>query len=47
MIRLVVADDQELVREGFCSILGREPDLEVVGQAADGAYSSNARRIHA
>ncbi len=37
MIRLVVADDQELVREGFCSILGRELDLEVVGQAADGA----------
>jgi DNA-binding NarL/FixJ family response regulator len=36
VIRLVVADDQELVRDGFCSILGREPDLEVVGQAADG-----------
>jgi len=36
MIRLVVADDQELVRDGFCSILAREPDLEVVGQAADG-----------
>src|ERR1700688_536584 len=36
MIRLVVADDQELVRDGFCSILGREPDLEIVGQAADG-----------
>jgi DNA-binding NarL/FixJ family response regulator len=36
MIRLVVADDQELVRDGFCSILDREPDLEVVGQAGDG-----------
>lgn len=36
MIKLVVADDQELVRDGFCSILGREPDLEVAGQAADG-----------
>lgn len=36
MIRLVVADDQELVRDGFCSILAREPDLEVVGQATDG-----------
>jgi DNA-binding NarL/FixJ family response regulator len=36
MIRLVVVDDQELVRDGFCSILSREPDLEVVGQAADG-----------
>jgi DNA-binding NarL/FixJ family response regulator len=36
VIRLVVADDQELVRDGFCSILAREPDLQVVGQAADG-----------
>lgn len=36
MIRLVVADDQELVRDGFCAILAREPDLEVVGQAGDG-----------
>jgi DNA-binding NarL/FixJ family response regulator len=36
VIRLVVADDQELVRDGFCSILAREPDLEVVAQAGDG-----------
>ena len=45
MIRLVVADDQELVRDGFCSILGREPDLRVVGQAADGvqAIAATAR----
>ena len=37
MIRLVIADDQALVRDGFCSILGREPDIEVVAEAADGA----------
>ena len=45
MIRLVVADDQELVRDGFCSILGREPDLQVAGQAADGveAIAATAR----
>jgi DNA-binding NarL/FixJ family response regulator len=36
VIRLVVADDQELVRDGFCSILAREPDLEVVAEAGDG-----------
>ncbi len=42
MIRLVVADDQELVRDGFCAILSREPDLEVVGQAADGAEAVTA-----
>jgi DNA-binding NarL/FixJ family response regulator len=37
MIRLVIADDQALVRDGFCSILNREPDIEVVAEAADGA----------
>jgi DNA-binding NarL/FixJ family response regulator len=36
MIRVVIADDQELVREGFRMIIDREDDLEVVGQAADG-----------
>ena len=36
MIRVVIGDDQELVREGFRMIIDREDDLEVVGQAADG-----------
>lgn len=36
MIRVVVADDQELVRAGFTRLLSAEPDLEVVGQAAHG-----------
>lgn len=36
MIRLVVADDQALVRAGFCKILESEPDMEVVGEASDG-----------
>jgi DNA-binding NarL/FixJ family response regulator len=36
MIRVVIADDQELVREGFRMIIDREDDLEVVGQAGDG-----------
>ena len=36
MIRVVIADDQELVREGFRMIIEREEDLEVVGQAGDG-----------
>ncbi|MGZ4707098.1 MAG: response regulator, partial [Acidimicrobiales bacterium] len=34
--RIVVVDDQALVRSGFAMIIGAEPDLEVVGQAADG-----------
>jgi DNA-binding NarL/FixJ family response regulator len=37
MIRVVIADDQTLVRRGFRLILEVEPDLEVVGEAADGA----------
>lgn len=36
MIRIVLADDQELMREGLAMILGAQADLEVVGQAADG-----------
>ncbi|WP_228830889.1 response regulator transcription factor, partial [Nocardia cyriacigeorgica] len=35
-IRVVVADDQDLVRAGLVLILGAQPDLEVVGEAADG-----------
>ena len=36
MIRLVLADDEELVRTGLRMILGTETDLEVVGEAGDG-----------
>ena len=36
-IRVVLADDQPLVRTGLRMILGAEPDIEVVGEAADGA----------
>lgn len=36
-INVLIADDQDLVRLGFRLILEREPDLEVVGEAADGS----------
>jgi DNA-binding NarL/FixJ family response regulator len=36
MIKVLLADDQGLVRAGFRMILGAEDDLEVVGEAADG-----------
>lgn len=36
MIRILLADDQALVRGGLRLILDAEPDLEVVGEAADG-----------
>src|SRR5687768_5638800 len=35
-IRVLVADDQELVRTGLRMILDAQPDIEVVGEAADG-----------
>ncbi len=35
-IRVIVADDQELVRTGLSMILDAQPDIEVVGTAADG-----------
>jgi DNA-binding NarL/FixJ family response regulator len=45
--RVVVADDQEVVRTGLVRILDGEPGLEVVGQAADGeAAVREVRRTH-
>jgi DNA-binding NarL/FixJ family response regulator len=35
-IKVLIADDQELVRTGFRKILESEPEIEVVGEAADG-----------
>lgn len=43
-IRVVVADDQELVRAGFAMILDAQPDIEVVAEAADGAQAVDAVR---
>ena len=37
MIRVLVVDDQELVRAGFCVILDNADGIAVVGEAADGA----------
>ena len=45
-IRVVVADDQELVRTGLSMILDAQPDIEVVGQAIDGREAIEmARRL--
>lgn len=43
-IRVVVADDQELVRSGFAMILGAQEDIEVVAEAGDGAAAVAAVR---
>lgn len=37
MIRVVVADDQQLIRAGFRALLDAEPDIRVVGEAATGS----------
>jgi DNA-binding NarL/FixJ family response regulator len=45
-ISVVVADDQEIVRTGLAMILGAQPNIEVVGQAADGREAVDlARRL--
>ena len=36
-IRVVIADDQELVRAGFAMVIGSQPDMTVAAQARDGA----------
>ncbi|QKG21524.1 response regulator [Actinomadura verrucosospora] len=45
-IRVLIADDQEMVRTGFRMIVDSQPDMEVVGEAADGAEAvALARRL--
>jgi DNA-binding NarL/FixJ family response regulator len=45
-IRVLLADDQQLVRTGFRLILSAEPDIDVAGEAADGVTTvATARRI--
>ena len=45
-IRVVVADDQELVRSGFSMILEAQQDIEVVAEAGDGAEAVAAVQQH-
>ncbi|MEV5316769.1 response regulator transcription factor [Streptomyces sp. NPDC052687] len=35
-IRVLIADDQQMVRQGFTVLLNTKPDIEVIGQAVDG-----------
>jgi DNA-binding NarL/FixJ family response regulator len=47
MIKVLLADDQSLIRAGFRSILERDPEVEVIAEAADGHEALEAvRRMH-
>jgi DNA-binding NarL/FixJ family response regulator len=46
VIRVVVADDQHLVRGGFRLMLDQQPDLQVVAEAADGREAVRLSREH-
>ena len=43
-VRVLVADDQALVRAGLATLLDSQPDLEVVGQAGDGREAARLAR---
>ena len=44
VIRVLIADDHSVVREGLCMFLGRDPELAVVGEAADGVEAVELSR---
>ena len=44
MIRVLVADDHEVVRAGVVAVLQRVPTIQVIGQAADGAEAVEATK---
>ncbi len=46
MIRIALVDDQELVRTGFRMVLDAQPDMTVVGEAADGLAAVEFARAH-
>lgn len=45
-IRVLVVDDQAMVREGFAALLGAQDDIDVVGQAENGAVAVEMTAIH-
>ncbi|MFF5229036.1 response regulator [Dactylosporangium sp. NPDC000521] len=47
MIRVMIVDDQAMVRQGFAALLAAQPDLVVVGDAPDGAQAVTMAREHA
>lgn len=46
MIRVVLADDEDLIRGALAALLALEPDLEVVAQCSNGVEALEAVRLH-
>ena len=46
MIRVLLADDEDLIRAAVAALLGLEPDIEVVAHAADGKTAVTAALAH-
>ena len=44
VIRILIADDHAIVREGLRALIGTEPGLELVAEAADGVEAVNKTR---
>ena len=44
MIRVLIADDQPLVRDGLAAIIGADPELELVGEAENGREAARLAR---
>ena len=45
-IRILAVDDHPLVREGIAGLVGIQPDMTLVGQAADGREAIQQYRAH-
>ena len=46
MMRVIIVDDHELVRHGLSMLLKAAPEIELVGQADDGAAAVEIGRAH-
>ena len=46
-LRIVIAEDQVLVRRGTSTLLSLQPDMEVVGEAGDGVEAVGPGRVAA
>lgn len=45
-VRVLLADDEAMIRAGVCAVLAADPGIEVVAQAADGRAAVDAARAH-